>query len=92
MATLNIRGIDGTAAKEIKLAAAAHDMRIGEYVAVLHALHRHLVNIADWDDLIERRPDSRLAQIRQGSKWAKFSVKPSTREFLQAVGLPIIYT
>jgi len=80
MATLNIRGIDDEAARNIKLAAAARGVTIGQYVAALYSLHRAVIDLATWEDKLERDPDALMA------------VHPEAHEILEAAGLPVIFT
>jgi len=58
MATLNIRNIDEQAKSGLKLAAGAHGMTIGEYVAALHRLHRVVLESASHGYGVELDPEA----------------------------------
>ena len=46
MATLNIRGLDESIVRGVKVAAAAHGMTLPEYLSALFRLHRAVVESA----------------------------------------------
>ena len=46
MGTLNIRGLEEDTARGVKVAAAAHEMTLPQYLTALHRLHRAVVEAA----------------------------------------------